>query len=104
LEALKTPRSSEQISHNQECPPIADHLQRFGDRTGLIITFWHKSLLIPLGQGNIESRAIWIALLARVFAAMRCFLSQVLCLAYQPGQTIVIWRRLQSTLTRLARR
>jgi hypothetical protein len=41
---------------------------------------------------------------ARVFAAMSGFLPQVLCLACQPGQTLVIWRRLPSTFTRRAGR
>src|SRR5215216_7172461 len=34
LEVLKALRAAQQIPHNQECPPVAEHLQRFGDRTG----------------------------------------------------------------------
>src|SRR5207249_8405902 len=44
VEVLEAPRSSEQIPHNQECPPVAEYLQRFGDRTGLSIPFWHIKL------------------------------------------------------------
>src|SRR5262245_66566635 len=57
LEVLEAPRSSQQIAHNQEGPPVAEHLQRFGNWTGLIISFWHRLLFIPLATSNLENRS-----------------------------------------------
>src|SRR5262249_24729044 len=55
LEVLEAPRSSEQIAHNQECPSVAEHLERFGNWTGLVICFWHRPLFTPCMTHNRES-------------------------------------------------
>src|SRR5262249_15903070 len=47
LEVLEAPRPPEQVTHDQEGPPITHHFQRLGHRAGLIVMFWHR-LLSPL--------------------------------------------------------
>ena len=104
LEVLEAPRSSSKSRTIRRVHRSPSTSRRFGDRTGLSIRFLAYKASHPLKLGHYQDQGHIDRPPGTCVRCQELFPATGVVPGRQPGQTLGIWRRLQSTRTRLAGR